>query len=222
MRSNIQSLLRVEDSFGAWFMTTGIIVQFAVFLLSKETLLSLVSGIAGVVSVVLCSQRKPSFYFWSLLQIGTFVVISRNCGLYGKLVENMFYVGTLLVGFLHWKLHLTEEKVDTRQMTLTAWRLTLLATTVCYIMAYFFLSQAGGTHPALDGFTTVFAIAAQLLMIFRYAENWFLWFIVDVACIILFTKVGDWCMVAQYLFWTANCIYGYLKWKVKEQSNATK
>lgn len=217
MKNKIQSLLRVEDYFGAWFMATGIVVQLLVFLLSEETLLSFISGIAGVVSVVLCSQRKLSFYFWSLLQIGTFVAISISCGLYGKLVENIFYVGTLGFGLLHWNIHLANGEVQTRQMSLTAWIFTLLSTTFCYIMTYFFLSHAGGAHPELDGFTTVFAMAAQLLMIFRYAENWFLWFMVDVACIILFTKVGDWCMVAQYLFWTANCVYGYLKWKANTE-----
>lgn len=213
MKNKIQSLLHVEDSFGAWFMATGIAVQFLAFLLSGETLLSLISGIAGVVSVILCSQRKLSFYFWSLMQIVTFVAVSMSCGLYGKLVENIFYVGTLGFGLLHWNLHITKGKVQTRQMSMPTWRFTLLITTICYMVAYYFLDKAGGTHPALDGFTTVFAIAAQVLMILRYAENWFLWFMADVACIILFAKVGDWCMVAQYLFWTANCVYGYLKWR---------
>ena len=74
-------------------------------------------------------------------------------------------------------------------------------------------AKIGDSNAELDAVTTVFAIAAQILMILRYQESWRLWFWVDVLCVILWAQTGNWCMVAQYIFWTANCIYGLLKWK---------
>jgi len=74
------------------------------------------------------------------------------------------------------------------------------------------LSAIGGEQPFMDSLTTVFAIVAQLLMICRYRESWLFWLVVDIACIIMWYNERNWCMTAQYIFWTMNCIYGLIKW----------
>ena len=34
----------------------------------------------------------------------------------------------------------------------------------------------------------------------------------DVTSVVMFIILGNWVMVAQYIFWTINCIYGWVKW----------
>ena len=70
----------------------GLLLQVLTYLMTKDTLLSFVSGISGVFAVVFCSERKFSYYFWSFLQLTTFSIICFNENLYGKLVENAFYL----------------------------------------------------------------------------------------------------------------------------------
>jgi nicotinamide mononucleotide transporter len=64
----------------------------------------------------------------------------------------------------------------------------------------------------LDSATTVPAFIAQMLMIMRYREQWIFWLIIDIGSILMWIHAGDWCMVAQFVFWTINCIYGFYKW----------
>ena len=49
--------MNIEGTFALWFVLAGIATQAVVFALSDDSLLSLVSGVAGVISVVLCSQH---------------------------------------------------------------------------------------------------------------------------------------------------------------------
>ena len=212
MKNKIQSLFNVEDWFGIAFIMAGIATQVVTYALTEDSLLSLVSGIAGVISVVLCSQRKLSFYFWGFLQIGTFMAICVNEHLYGKLFENGFYLITMIGGLLIWKRNEYCHTVETRVLN----KLTLLFIVIHSLFTILVfetvLAAIGGGQPFMDSFTTVFAIVAQLLMIYRYRESWLFWLVVDIACIIMWYNERNWCMTAQYIFWTMNCIYGLIKW----------
>lgn len=212
MKSKIQSLFNVEDWFGIAFILAGIATQVVTYALTEDSLLSLVSGIAGVISVVLCSQRKLSFYFWGFLQIGTFMIICINEHLYGKLFENGFYLITMIGGLLMWKRHQQGESVSTRKISRPGMWWLLGHSAVSIAVLYGVLRIIGGEQPFMDSFTTVFAIVAQLLMIYRYRESWLFWLVVDIACIIMWYNERNWCMTAQYIFWTMNCIYGLIKW----------
>lgn len=59
---------------------------------------------------------------------------------------------------------------------------------------------------------TPLAIFAQLLMVRRYREQWLWWLVIDVLCIKMWFVAGNWSMVAMYIAWTANCIYGWVNW----------
>lgn len=212
MKNKIQSLFNVEGWFGIAFILAGISTQIVTYALVGDSLLSLVSGIAGVISVVLCSQRKLSFYFWGFLQIGTFMIICINEHLYGKLFENGFYLITMIVGLLMWLCNEQGDTVKTRKLIRKDIWWLLGNSVVSIAVLYGALRMIGGEQPFMDSFTTIFAIVAQLLMIYRYRESWLFWLVVDIACIIMWYNERNWCMTAQYIFWTMNCIYGLIKW----------
>lgn len=212
MKNKIQSLFNVEGWFGIAFILTGIATQVATYALAEDSLLSLVSGIAGVISVVLCSQRKLSFYFWGFLQIGTFMVICINEHLYGKLFENGFYLITMIGGLLMWKRNEQHHTVETRSLNKLTLLFVVIQSLFAVLVVEIVLTAIGGEQPFMDSFTTIFAIVAQLLMIYRYRESWLFWLVVDIACIIIWYNEGNWCMTVQYIFWTMNCIYGLIKW----------
>lgn len=205
-------MFNVEGWFGIAFIMAGVATQAVAYALSEDSLLSLISGIAGVISVVLCSQRKVSFYFWGFLQIGTFVVICINEHLYGKLFENGFYLITMIGGLLMWKRNQQGDSVSTRKLSRSDMWWLLGHSVVSIAVLYGALRMIGGEQPFMDSFTTILAIVAQLLMIYRYRESWLFWLVVDIACIIMWYNEGNWCMTVQYIFWTANCIYGLIKW----------
>ena len=207
-------ILGVEGNFASWFVLIGIITQCLTCYIMGDTLLALCSGIAGVISVVLCSQKKFSFYFWGLLQLITIIIISYNSGLYGKVVENGFYLLTMFVGMSEWKKNKDNGDVKVRSMDIYDCIIfgTLLIP-LCSLFSYCIVVNYNSGQICLDTITTSIGIVAQGLMILRFKEQWILWFILDVLCIVLWARDGNWCLVTQYIFWTINTIYGYKIWK---------
>lgn len=209
------------DWFGWWFICFGLTTQLMTYLLTGDTLLSFISGCAGVVSVVLCSQKRMSFYIWGFIQLGTFLVICYLENLYGKIFENVFYLVTMILGFVIWRNNeviddydeYSDKRVMTRKLSKVNIIYLIIATLSIILIFYKVLIYLNGSQPLLDSISTVLAVIAQLLMVLRYRENWIFWFIVDLICIVLFIRAENWCMVVQYIFWTINCIYGYIKWK---------
>ena len=149
--------------------------------------------------------------------MGTFVILCLQQHLYGKLIENAFYFVTMLAGPVMWKKNLVGERVETIALSKRGWNIVLGTVCLSMVAIWTILEQLDGSQVYLDGVTTVFAIAAQLLMIGRYQESWAFWFGVNVFCIAIWVQAGNWCMVAQYIFWTANCIYGMIMWNAKKK-----
>ena len=205
--------LGVEGTFASWFVLIGIITQLLTCYIMGDTLIALCSGIAGVISVVLCSQKKLSFYFWGILQLVTILIISYQTGLYGKVLENGFYLITMLLGFWLWDKNKTDNEVKTETMSFSDYAILAIFVPLLIYGVSLFVVDANSEQPVLDTTTTVIGIIAQLMLIFRFREQWVLWFILDVLCIALWAKDGNWCLMVQYIFWTINCVYGYFCWK---------
>ena len=196
------------------FILLGIIIQVVCFIFTGDAVLSFICGLSGVINVVLCSQKKLSFYFFAYIQMFTYIIIIFQQHLYGELVENIFYVITTTIALFLWiKNYNKEEKeVIARKLSKQAWILCCSIFIISTILLYIILLKTNDPRPFLDAISTVPAFIAQILLMLRYREQWIMWFIVDVATLILWISIGNIFMIMQYIFWIINCIYGYIKW----------
>jgi len=196
------------------FMLFGILIQVVCFIFTKDAVLSFICGLSGAINVVLCSQKKLSFYLFAYIQMFTYIVIIFQQHLWGELVENIFYVITTTIALFIWiKNYNKEEKeVIARQLSKQDWLLCCSIFIVSTILLYIILLKTNDPNPFLDSISTVPAFIAQFMLMFRYREQWIMWLIVDVATLILWISIGNIFMIAQYIFWIMNCIYGYIKW----------
>ena len=203
-----------NKTFGRWFIALGVALQITIYLITNSALLSCISGVLGVVSVVLCSQKKMNFYVFGFAQLITYVILCYQQRLYGEIAENIFYFVTMLYGVFHWWKHYDDKMSEVETRRLTYGQNLLVAVFVFFgtMLLCGFLGGTNDTQPFMDSITTVPAFMAQILMILRFKESWIYWLIIDVGSIIMWTIAGDWCMVSQFVFWTINCIYGLRKW----------
>ena len=192
----------------------GLLLQIVTFTLTHDSFFSFFSGIMGVFAVVFCSERKMSYYVFSIIQMATFFTICLQENLYAKLFEQVFYLITTVFGIVIWKCNLDIDKlVNPKKLETKTLIGILLACFGLSVTVGCILSDYNSSQPFLDSTTTVYALAAQILMMLRYRENWILWFIVDILCIWLFVNQQNWCMTMQYVFWSANTVYGFILWK---------
>lgn len=205
------------NTFEKLFLLFMVALQIVVFCISPDTPLNIIAGIAGVISVVLCAKGKTVFYFIGFVQTITYLFLAwQNC-FYGEVIENVFYFVTMIWGIFVWKNNSVTnddgtEDVAAKKFTVTQWVVSIIATVIATIAMGYWLDSIGSAQAYTDAATNVLAIFAQILMVRRYREQWIWWFVIDILCIKLWFVAGNWSMVAMYIAWTANCIYGWYNW----------
>ena len=211
------------------FLTIGLLVQIVTFFIANHlssadqlSWLSLISGCLGICSVCLASQGNILTYAFGFAQVGTYMALVISKGFFGQIVLNGFYLITMIYGVYVWRKRLQADSrtVTPRHLSLKAGIPILVGMIALSILCGWQLSaHTPHPQPYLDAFTTIPALVAQVLMILVYREHWFIWLAVDILNIVLWIRVGDYCMVAQYVFWCANCLYGLSRWKELTKSN---
>lgn len=201
-------------TFGFSFIVIGTLIQLWVYFFTGSAFLSLISGITGIISVALCSNRKISFYVFGFIQLITYVILCIEQKLYGEIAENTFYFITMLYGLYHWYVNYnnTTQEVKTRNLNKLQSTLVLIGTTLLTLVLYSVLVKTDDTQPIMDAITTAPAFIAQTLMILRYKDSWYYWIIIDLGAIPMWIIAGDWCVAVQYVLWTINCLYGLKRW----------
>lgn len=99
-----------------------------------------------------------------------------------------------------------------KKFTPTQWGISIVLTIAATFAMGYWLDSIGSHQAYTDAATNVLAIFAQLLMVWRYREQWLWWLVIDVLCVKMWFVAGNWSMVAMYVAWTANCIYGWMNW----------
>ena len=198
--------------------------QIIAYVFMPDSLLGMISGITGILCVVLVSKGKISNYFFGLIFAYTYFYVSWGSNFLGEMNTALYvYIPSQFIGYFMWKQHMQNdngsESVIAKALTPKGWAILLLSVaigTLCFVQA---LKAAGGSSTELDGLTTIITVAAQLLMILRYREQWLLWIVLNVLSILLWAE-----QPAMYLMYSAyllNSLYGYYNWTklVKAESH---
>lgn len=200
-------------------------VNIYLFFAWGDSLLGLVSSITGMLCVVLVAKGKISNYYFGIVQAGTYAYISYTYGLYGEsMLNGLFYLPLQFIGIYYWRKNtLAEgtigEDIAVKRLGAKDW-LRLAAWVVLGSVIYaYILHSIGGQQVRIDSVAVVLSVAAQILMVKRYAEQWLLWIMVNVLSVALWvitlTQSGgnDWSMLVMWSAFLVNSIYGYYNWR---------
>lgn len=203
------------------FLWSMVALQALVFCINPDTPLNIIAGIAGVISVVLCAKGRTVFYYIGYIQNFTYMLLSFQNQFYGEVFEQVFYVITMIIGTKIWKDNERQladgtAEVKSRALTKGQWVLSVAFFVVGTLGFGYFLEGIGNAQAMTDSATNVMAVIAQLLMMLRYREQWIWWLLIDLLCIKMWFVAGNWSMVAMYIAWTINCLYGWYNWKKLE------
>ena len=200
------------------FMLSMVLLQVVVYCFVPDTLIGMICGIAGCICVVLTAKGKISSYIFNFIQMITYMVICWDLALYLEFGEQVFYFIVCIFGVFMWKKNMQKnddgtEQVKAKKFKLWQWIVSAVAVAVStFLLGYFGEAILGSTLPYLDAMTVALAVIAQLLMVWRYREQWACWILIDVVSLVMFIVLGQWSMVAMYIAWTINALYGWYNW----------
>lgn len=209
-------MFQLSKQRGMWlFLATGVLVQVITFYLMPHNPWALVSGILGICSVVLGAQGNILTFVFGFAQVMTYTYLCVVERFYAEIAINIYYFITMIYGVYCWRNRLSDNtlQVQTRCLSRNVFPLLSVAIILISVLTGWLLHRyTDDPQPYLDAFTTVPAIVAQVLMVLAYREQWYLWLAVDVLAVVMWIRAENYCMAAQYAFWCANCIYGYVQW----------
>ena len=218
-------IFRNWTRFEVVWLFTFTMVNIYLFFAWDDSLIGLISSISGMLCVVLVAKGKIANYYFGIIQTLTYAYIAYGYGLYGEVMLNaLFYFTVQFIGIYLWKQNKTEhgvkgEDVTIKILTKTGWLYTGVSMFILIIGYGFFLKYLGGNIVWTDSATNVLSIAAQILMLKRFTEQWLLWISVNILSIFLWVSAlvtqggNDLSMLVMWSAFLVNSIYGYINWR---------
>ncbi|OOF48905.1 nicotinamide riboside transporter pnuC [Rodentibacter trehalosifermentans] len=197
------------------WLVVFVIAQIWAYVQAPDSWLAMISGISGILCVVLVSKGKISNYFFGLIFAYTYFYVAWGQNFLGEMNTVLYvYLPAQFIGYFMWKNNMQHdnggESVVAKALTAKGWISLALFIGIGTLLFVQALQAAGGSSTGLDGLTTIIVVAAQLLMILRYREQWLLWIVLNILSIILWAETP-----AMYLMYSAyllNSLYGYYNW----------
>lgn len=205
-------------AFERLFFALLILIQVVAYIIAPDTMIGMVCGLSGVVCVALTAKGKISSYIFNFIQMATYMVICWQAGLYLEFGEQVFYFLACIYGVFAWAKNMKKnddgtEQVIAKKFKWWHWLIVIAIVAVTTLLVgYFGDVVLGSTLSYLDACTVALSVMAQLLMVWRYREQWAMWIAIDIVSMIMFALLGQWSMVAMYIAWTANAFYGWYNW----------
>ena len=200
------------------FMAAMILLQVVMYCIAPDSPIGMICGISGVICVVLTAKGKISSNIFNFIQMITYMYICWNARLFLEFGEQIFYFVACIFGVFLWKKNMKKnddgtEQVIAKKFKMWQWVVTIIVTVMTTaLLGTFGNVILGSTLPYLDAFTVALAVIAQLLMIWRYREQWAMWIAINVSSLVMFVMLKQWSMVAMYIAWTINAFYGWYNW----------
>jgi len=196
------------------------VAAFILAILKEDTLLGLSTFITGILCVLLAAKGNIMTYLFGMYNTFAYAYISYLNGFYGEMGLNLlFFVPMNILGFIFWKKRLQDNVVEMRRLNTRNFSYLMLACILSIAFLGWILALIKTQHtPYIDATTNVLSIAATLLMIWRYREQWTLYIILNVFTIVMWvirTLRGSSDGIMMIIMWVAfltNAVYGYYLW----------
>ena len=207
----------------AWLITAcAIIVALSIYW--QDTWMGILSATTGAACVICTGKGKLSAYVFGLVNSVLYAIISYQAALYGETMLNaLYYVPMQFVGFYTWSRHMNTEtnEVIKKNMKWTG-RLMMTAFILAGTIGYGLLLRAmGDAMPFVDAFTTVTSVAAMLISVKMFAEQWWIWVVVDIVSVYMwfqsFLQGQEY--IATLIMWLVYLVIMLVKWEREAKRN---
>lgn len=206
----------------AW-MALATLVIIGLSLYWEDTLMGIISSTTGVICVICTGKGKLSAYLFGLVNCFLYAIIAYQATYYGETMLNiLYYVPMQFVGFRVWSKNMNEEtgEVRKRHMKPLHRALTVAGIALATVVYGWLLAYLGDAMPYVDSFTTVSSVAAMIISVWMFAEQWWLWVAVDLFSVYMwwvsFRQGQD--NMATLLMWAVylgNAVIMTVKWETE-------
>ncbi|WP_434339529.1 nicotinamide riboside transporter PnuC [Motilimonas cestriensis] len=169
----------------------------------------------GFLNVYLIIKRSLWNYLFGFIMVVLYAKIFFDYQLYSDSLLQVFFFITQCYGVFYWlKYKAPDGKVQVAYLNHRHFSQGLLATSALWLILAVVMQQyTDATHPFWDGAIAALSVTAQILLMRRHLQSWYLWIAVDVLAIGLFIVKGLLPTAALYGVFLILAILGLLQWQ---------
>lgn len=209
-----------------------------------------VGTLCGLLCIVLASFEKTINYLFGLLNVTLFAIIFYQINLYASLLLQVFFFVANVYGWYAWT-RVTQDtqevELKTRWLTKQKFILTAVISVVFILLLTYtidpvfefltgvtvnLLNMLGlniampvlepDAYPFWDSCMMILSIVAQVLMVRKYVENWMIWVVINIICVVIFSLQGVYAMAIEYVILMFVAMNGTRMWMKSAKDNGSK
>jgi len=179
------------------------------------SLLELTGVLFGLLTVYF--SVKQNIWTWptGIVSVSAFGLLFYEIKLYADMCLQLFFLWSCIQGWYFW-LHGGEHRTELKISLLTLKQRILISFGViaCVLLiGSLFHTFTDASLPYLDSTASGMSVVAQLLMMRKKLEHWYLWIAVDVLSIGIYLYKGVLMTAGLYLIFLLLCIRGLVEWR---------
>ena len=184
---------------------------------------SIIADIIGVINVVLGGKGKLSNYFFGVVSACLMIYINLTVKNFGIMMVSIYNLVMQFVGFRAWSknMNTTTHEVKKIHMKKNLRLVYFGIIAAATVILGFIMKKVGDAHPFIDAFITASQVIAMILMVRMFAEQWWLWIVINIASIYLFltSREVTLALALMYMVYFVNSIIMCIKWEREAREN---
>ena len=132
------------------------------------------------------------------------------------IVTLVFWIPIDIVSYIRWTKHPDEQKAELTVVKRLTWKqdvlIVLAIAAFAAGMGYLISLIPGASDSYLDALAAATGMANGILLLLRYEEQWYAWFITLILYTIMYTISGSNIMLITVAAMLVNTCYGFVKW----------
>lgn len=177
----------------------------------------------GILYIYFAAKEMIWCWYASLISVSIYLVICYQVQLYAEMGLNVYYLGTTIYGWWHWRNpKRTEKELPISKMKIREHVLFIIAGILLTVaLAYFLEENTNAKLPYLDSFTTIFSVFTTILVTRKVLENWLYWIVIDAVGAYIFFHRELYLTSLLFAAYTVIAIAGYYNWRKLYQTKYT-
>lgn len=180
--------------------------------------LDIFTTVLGLLYLFLEYRASIALWFVGIIMPALDVYLYYSHGLYGDAGMAVYYTLAAVYGYAVWKFGHKHGQKAKEEMPITHFKKSAVVPAIIFFVVawaatyWVLINYTDSTVPVLDAFTNALSFVALWALSRKYAEQWFLWIVVDAVTCYLYVTKGLPFKSGYYGLNVVIAVLGYMKW----------